>query len=483
MTTTIAYTDVAGLAGTDLGYTDWLEITQEQVNTFADATGDHQWIHVDPERAKDGPFGAPDRPRVPHPVARRHLLDRAARGRGRDHEGQLRPRQGALHLAGQGRRARAHERGRRRGHRGRGRLPARRSTRPSRSRAPPSPPSSPAGCTASTPRPHTPGCRCGGIPAPPPHLDEEITDAQPRTRRLDGQAAPEDRPTRPALDPWRWRDGHLSAARRRHRPRLGAAVASGRAQGRPRRVPGREQPRVPRRCSSERRSSAPCSCRSTRGSRRPRSPMCSPTRGARVLIHDPEFAERVAAGVAQAGVPHVIATGEGARRARTVLLAAASGGHADADVTLDDPAAILYTSGTTGKAEGRRAHAREPHVGRAQLPRRLRRRLDRRRPHDLAALPRRLARHGRAAGDPQGRHDRAREGLRARARARAHRAARRHDAERRAHDVPAAGRPPALGEHRPQHAAEAHLRRARRCPPASSTPTRSAVCRSRRGTA
>ena len=59
MTTTIAYTDVAGLAGTDLGYTDWVEITQQQVNTFADATGDHQWIHVDPARAKDGPFGAP----------------------------------------------------------------------------------------------------------------------------------------------------------------------------------------------------------------------------------------------------------------------------------------------------------------------------------------------------------------------------------------------------------------------------------------
>ena len=59
MTTTIAYTEVAGLAGTDLGYTDWVEITQQQIGTFADATGDHQWIHVDPERAKDGPFGAP----------------------------------------------------------------------------------------------------------------------------------------------------------------------------------------------------------------------------------------------------------------------------------------------------------------------------------------------------------------------------------------------------------------------------------------
>jgi acyl dehydratase len=46
------------LAGTDLGPSDWLEITQERVNAFADATGDHQWIHVDPERARGGPFGA-----------------------------------------------------------------------------------------------------------------------------------------------------------------------------------------------------------------------------------------------------------------------------------------------------------------------------------------------------------------------------------------------------------------------------------------
>ena len=47
------------LVGTHLGYSDWLEITQERVNTFADATGDHQWIHVDPERAAKGPFGGP----------------------------------------------------------------------------------------------------------------------------------------------------------------------------------------------------------------------------------------------------------------------------------------------------------------------------------------------------------------------------------------------------------------------------------------
>ncbi|WP_030245835.1 MULTISPECIES: MaoC family dehydratase [unclassified Streptomyces] len=47
------------LAGEDLGTSEWIEVTQERVDTFADATGDHQWIHVDPERAKDGPFGAP----------------------------------------------------------------------------------------------------------------------------------------------------------------------------------------------------------------------------------------------------------------------------------------------------------------------------------------------------------------------------------------------------------------------------------------
>jgi acyl dehydratase len=45
--------------GDHLGYSDWHEITQDQVNRFADATLDHQWIHVDPERAKSGPFGGP----------------------------------------------------------------------------------------------------------------------------------------------------------------------------------------------------------------------------------------------------------------------------------------------------------------------------------------------------------------------------------------------------------------------------------------
>ncbi len=44
--------------GRELGVSDWLEITQERIDQFAEATGDHQWIHVDPARAKDGPFGA-----------------------------------------------------------------------------------------------------------------------------------------------------------------------------------------------------------------------------------------------------------------------------------------------------------------------------------------------------------------------------------------------------------------------------------------
>lgn len=43
--------------GSQLGPTEWLEVTQDRVNVFADATDDHQWIHVDPKRAADGPFG------------------------------------------------------------------------------------------------------------------------------------------------------------------------------------------------------------------------------------------------------------------------------------------------------------------------------------------------------------------------------------------------------------------------------------------
>lgn len=49
--------EVKGHVGEELGVSDWLEVTQEAINEFADVTGDHQWIHVDVERAKDTPFG------------------------------------------------------------------------------------------------------------------------------------------------------------------------------------------------------------------------------------------------------------------------------------------------------------------------------------------------------------------------------------------------------------------------------------------
>ena len=51
---------VQSLVGQHLGWSDWVTITQEQVNLFAEATGDHQWIHVDPDRARrESPFGGP----------------------------------------------------------------------------------------------------------------------------------------------------------------------------------------------------------------------------------------------------------------------------------------------------------------------------------------------------------------------------------------------------------------------------------------
>ena len=50
--------DLAAAVGEHLGYSDWIEVAQERIDLFADATDDHQWIHIDPERAKAGPFGA-----------------------------------------------------------------------------------------------------------------------------------------------------------------------------------------------------------------------------------------------------------------------------------------------------------------------------------------------------------------------------------------------------------------------------------------
>ena len=88
------------LVGKQIGYSEWQTITQERVNLFADATDDHQWIHVDPEAAKEGPFGGP----IAHgyltlslgPV----LLNKILGDPRHDVRRQLRGQQGPLPLAG-----------------------------------------------------------------------------------------------------------------------------------------------------------------------------------------------------------------------------------------------------------------------------------------------------------------------------------------------------------------------------------------------
>jgi acyl dehydratase len=60
MTTTTTLAELPSYKGKELGVSDWIEVPQESVNLFAEATGDHQWIHVDVERAKaESPFGGP----------------------------------------------------------------------------------------------------------------------------------------------------------------------------------------------------------------------------------------------------------------------------------------------------------------------------------------------------------------------------------------------------------------------------------------
>ncbi|MBB3703399.1 MaoC family dehydratase [Alloprevotella rava] len=57
MVTINSYEEFAALKGKEIGTSEWLEVNQERINQFADATLDHQWIHIDTERAKEGPFG------------------------------------------------------------------------------------------------------------------------------------------------------------------------------------------------------------------------------------------------------------------------------------------------------------------------------------------------------------------------------------------------------------------------------------------
>ena len=101
------FTDLAELeaaVGEELGTTDWLEITQERVDAFADATDDHQWIHVDVERAKAGPFGGT----IAHGYLTLSLIPRLSSQlfsvETAGAAAQLRPQQGPLPQPGQGRR-------------------------------------------------------------------------------------------------------------------------------------------------------------------------------------------------------------------------------------------------------------------------------------------------------------------------------------------------------------------------------------------
>ena len=72
--TTLA--ELPSLKGSVLGVSNWVEITQERINRFADATGDHQWIHVDPERRhRESPFGVPIAPRFSHALPLRPAID------------------------------------------------------------------------------------------------------------------------------------------------------------------------------------------------------------------------------------------------------------------------------------------------------------------------------------------------------------------------------------------------------------------------
>ena len=92
------------LIGRELGPTDWVEVTQEDIDTFADVSRDHQWIHVDRRAGREGePVRHHGRARQPHPVADRRLPPAADPEPGREAGDQLRLEQGPLPGPGAGR--------------------------------------------------------------------------------------------------------------------------------------------------------------------------------------------------------------------------------------------------------------------------------------------------------------------------------------------------------------------------------------------
>ena len=104
MTKTVSFEDLPTLAGQEIGVSDWVAIDQDRINKFADATGDHQWIHVDVERAKKEMPGGKTIAHgyltlVAHPHGWRGGLMRID---GRHARHQLRLQQGALHQHGAG---------------------------------------------------------------------------------------------------------------------------------------------------------------------------------------------------------------------------------------------------------------------------------------------------------------------------------------------------------------------------------------------
>jgi acyl dehydratase len=78
--------ELRAAAGEELGVSDWMTVEQKRIDAFADATGDHQWIHVDPQRAADGPFGTTiahgflTLSLMPHLVSQIYRVDGAAMG-------------------------------------------------------------------------------------------------------------------------------------------------------------------------------------------------------------------------------------------------------------------------------------------------------------------------------------------------------------------------------------------------------------------
>ena len=102
--------ELRAAVGEQLGYTDWLEVDQKRIDLFAEATGDHQWIHVDPERAAAGPVRHDHRARLPT-LSLLPLLARSYPGRGREDGRQLRRQQGPFPRPRAGRLPAARHRG------------------------------------------------------------------------------------------------------------------------------------------------------------------------------------------------------------------------------------------------------------------------------------------------------------------------------------------------------------------------------------